>query len=199
MQISFMRTIQLSSSARFVVGSTNRVKISAVQAVLSRSWPDARCEGIAVQSGVPDQPWGDEETQRGAEARARAALAISNADLAVGLEGGVVALPDGSVRTCAWAVAVDRHGTRGIGGSLAVPLPEAVARRLHAGEELGYAMDAVARTVGTKYGAGAVGILTAGLIDRQRAYEPLVTYALAPWLAADYFVSTSVARQDEQS
>ena len=199
MQISLMRTIQLSSSARFVVGSTNRVKISAVQAVLSRSWPDARCEGIAVHSGVPDQPWGDEETQRGAEGRARAALAISNADLAVGLEGGVVALPDGSVRTCAWAVAVDRDGTRGIGGSLAVPLPEAVAERLRAGEELGYAMDAVARTVGTKYGAGAVGILTAGLIDRQRAYEPLVTYALAPWLAADYFVSSAATRQDQPS
>jgi inosine/xanthosine triphosphatase len=192
-QISSMRIMQLSSSTRFVVGSTNRVKISAVQVVLSRAWPDARCEGVAVHSGVPDQPWGDEETQRGAEGRARAALAFSNADLAVGLEGGVVELPDGSLRTCAWAVAVDREGRLGIGGSLAVPLPESVARRLRAGEELGQAMDAVARTVGTKYGAGAVGILTAGLIDRQRAYEPLVTYALAPWLAADYFTGEAAA------
>ena len=48
-------------------------------------------------------------------------------------------------------------------------------------------MDAVAQTVGTKFGTGAVGILTAGLIDRQRAYEPLVTYALAPWAAPNYF------------
>ena len=182
-----MHTTPLSAASRFVVGSTNPVKISAVQAVLSRAWPNARCDGAAVQSGVRDQPWGDDETQRGAEARARAALANSNADLAVGLEGGVVALPDGSVRTCAWAVAVDRAGTVGIGGSLAIPLPERVAQRLRAGEELGYAMDAEAQTVGTKYGAGAVGILTMGLIDRQRAYEPLVTYALAPWLATDFF------------
>lgn len=191
-----MRTLQLSSATRFVVGSTNRVKISAVQAVLSRAWPDARCEGVSVPSGVPDQPWGDEETQRGAEGRARAALAMANADLAIGLEGGVVALPDGNIRTCAWAVAVDREGARGIGGSLALPLPEAVAERLRAGEELAYAMDAVARTVGTKYGSGASGILTAGLIDRQRAYEPLVTYALAPWLASDYFASPGPIEQD---
>ena len=65
-----------------------------------------------------------------------------------------------------------------------MPLPAAVAERVRRGEELGHAMDAVAAAVGTKYGRGAVGILTAGLIDRQAAYEPLVTYALAPWLAA---------------
>ena len=78
----------------------------------------------------------------------------------------------------------------GIGGSLAMPLPAIVAARVRAGEELGHAMDAVANTVGTKHGRGAVGILTAGLIDRQRAYEPLVTYALAPWLAPDYFAAS---------
>jgi non-canonical (house-cleaning) NTP pyrophosphatase len=41
--------------------------------------------------------------------------------------------------------------------------------------------------VGTKHGRGAVGILTAGLIDRQGAYEPMVAYALAPWLAPAFF------------
>jgi non-canonical (house-cleaning) NTP pyrophosphatase len=48
-------------------------------------------------------------------------------------------------------------------------------------------MDAVADTVGTKHGRGAVGILTAGLVDRQRAYEPMVAYALAPWLAPEFY------------
>jgi non-canonical (house-cleaning) NTP pyrophosphatase len=32
-----------------------------------------------------------------------------------------------------------------------------------------------------------VGILTAGLVDRQRAYEALVTYALAQFLVPAYF------------
>lgn len=68
-----------------------------------------------------------------------------------------------------------------------MPLPDTVAARIHAGEELGYAMDAVARVVGTKHGRGAVGILTAGLIDRQAAYEPMIAYALAPWLAPTFY------------
>ena len=172
---------------RVIVGSLNPVKIAAVHAVLLRVVTDFHVKGVEVASGVPDQPFGDLETQRGAEARARAALDASEAELAVGLEGGVVVESDGSMRTCAWAVVIDRQGTRGIGGSLSMPLPKIVAERIHAGEELGHAMDAVAQTVGTKHGRGAVGILTAGLIDRQRAYETLVTYALAPWLAPEYF------------
>lgn len=171
-----------------IVGSTNPVKIAAVQAVVSRFAPMATVRGIKVASGVPDQPFGDEETQAGARQRARGALERTpEATLAVGLEGGVVELPDGRMRSCAWAVVVDATGREGVGGSLSMPLPARVAARIRNGEELGYAMDAEARTVGTKHGRGAVGILTAGLVDRQRAYEPMVAYALAPWLAADFY------------
>lgn len=171
-----------------LVGSTNPVKVAAVQAVVSRIAPNAIVRGVAVASGVPDQPMGDEQTQTGARQRALAALASTDAaTLAVGLEGGVVVLPDGRMRSCAWAVVVDHRGVEGIGGSLSMPLPDRVAARIRAGEELGVAMDAEAETVGTKHGRGAVGILTAGLIDRQRAYEPMVAYALAPWLAPDFF------------
>lgn len=174
-----------------VVGSTNPVKIAATTAVVHRVWPECLVLGMAVASGVPDQPIGDADTQRGARTRAEAVLAEHpDADLGVGLEGGVVIEANGTMRTCAWAVAVDRVGRSSVGGSLAMPLPDLVAQRVMAGEELGHAMDAVAEAVGTKYGRGAVGILTAGLIDRQRAYEPLVTYALAPWLSPDYFASS---------
>lgn len=179
--------------ARVVVGSRNPVKLAAVRAVLERIQPMLQLEGIEVASGVPDQPMGDEETQRGARNRARSALELTGAELAVGLEGGVVELADGRMRSCAWAVVVDRDGREGLGGSLSMPLPDSVAARIRAGEELGHAMDAVANTVGTKHGRGAVGILTAGLVDRQQAYEPMVAYALAPWLAPDFFAPTGQA------
>ncbi|MEO7999627.1 MAG: inosine/xanthosine triphosphatase, partial [Gemmatimonadaceae bacterium] len=175
---------------KVVVGSTNPVKIAAVRAVIARVAPDATVHSVAVASGVPDQPWGDEETQRGAAERARQALGHTdhdNADLGIGVEGGVVKQADGSVRTCAWAVAYTRDGRHGTGGSLCVQLPPEVAALVIAGTELGHAMDKVAKLVDTKRRTGAVGILTAGLIDRQRAYEPLITYSLAPFLAADYF------------
>lgn len=169
------------------VGSTNGVKIDAVRAVLARAGLDARVESVAVASDVPAQPRGDEETIHGARTRAERARAASGADLGIGLEGGVVELPDGSLRTCAWAVVVDRTGRTGTGGSLAMPLPPAIAAMIAEGLELGDAMDRLTGGKDTKYGAGASGVFTAGLVNRQAAYESLVTYALAPWLAGDYW------------
>ena len=54
--------------------------------------------------------------------------------------------------------------------------------------ELGDAIDRIAERR-DKRGVGAVGVLTGGLVDRQRAYEPLVAYALARWLASDWWES----------
>lgn len=182
-----------------VVGSTNPVKLAAVRAVMARVAPNATVYGVGVASGVPDQPWGDDETRRGAAERARQALeqdTHADADLGVGLEGGVVQEPDGGLRTCAWAVVRARDGRQGVGGSMAIPLPPEVSALVKAGSELGHAMDVVAKLVDTKRRSGAVGILTAGLIDRQRAYEPLLTYALAPFLAVDYYERVVGAPQD---
>ena len=179
--------LRLADVRTVAVGSTNRVKIDAVHAVLARAGVTATVEGIAAASDVPDQPRGDDETIRGARTRAERARNALGADLGVGLEGGVVALPDGSLRTCAWAVVIDREGRSGTGGSLAMPLPPAVAAMIGEGLELGEAMDRLTGGRDTKYGAGASGIFTAGLVNRQAAYESLVTYALAPWLGGAYW------------
>jgi inosine/xanthosine triphosphatase len=175
----------LARSATVAVGSTNPVKVCAVQAVIHRILPTAAIVPAAVLSGVPDQPVGDSETIRGAIARARAAREQGGAVLGIGIEGGVVEL-DAGLRTCAWAAAATEDEVH-VGGSLALPLPPAVARHVRAGMELGHAMDVVSGGTDTKRGAGAVGLLTAGLVDRQAAYEVLVTYALSPWLAASYW------------
>lgn len=157
------------------------MKLAAARAVVTAYFPDALVAAHPVESGVPDQPFGDDETIAGARARALRARAAADSDLGVGLEGGVVDGPAG-MRTCAWCVVVHRDGREGVGGSLAMPLPEGVAALIRAGEELGHAMDTFAATRGTKHGRGAVGILTDGRIDRQAAYEVLVTYALAPFV-----------------
>jgi inosine/xanthosine triphosphatase len=172
-----------ASITRVAVGSTNPVKVGAARTMVQRLAPRAEVVGVAVPSGVPDQPWGDDETLRGAIARARAARLAHDADLGIGIEGGVVAEADGGVRSCAWAAVVGRDGREGIGGSLAMRLPDRVARLVRDGVELGHAMDALTGEHNVKQGVGAVGILTAGLVTRQQAYEVLVAYALVPFLS----------------
>lgn len=170
--------------SRVAVGSANPVKVGAARSVMARLAAGIEVTGLSVPSGVPDQPWGDEETIRGALARARAARASLDADLGIGIEGGVVDGADGRVRTCAWAAAVTRDGLEGVGGSLVMTLPARVAALVREGAELGHAMDALTGTHNVKQGAGAVGILTHGLVTRQQAYEALVAYALAPLLSS---------------
>jgi inosine/xanthosine triphosphatase len=187
----------VTTPARAAVGSANPVKLAAARAVLARAFPGIEVTGVPVPSGVPDQPWGDAETRRGAENRARGALdALARAGggtdaLGVAFEGGVVQEPDGGVRTCAWAAVATPDGRVHVGGSLAMPLPPALAARLRAGEELGPATDALAGTTNVKHAGGAVGVLTRDLVDRQRAYEVILAYALAPLLTPEFWARAS--------
>lgn len=171
----------LATIHRVTVGSTNPVKLAAARAVFARLAPGVPVDGVAAASRVPDQPVGDAQTIEGATNRARAAREAQDADLGVGIEGGVVETATG-MRTCAWAVVATRTGAVHVGGSLSMPLPDAVAALIREGVELGHAIDRLVGTENIKHGAGAVGILTEGLVDRQQAYEVILAYALAPLL-----------------
>ncbi len=163
------------------IGSTNPVKVRAVENVLRQIYADAEFVALEVPSGIPAQPIGNEETRRGALNRARAALEATGADWGTGLDGGVIQNELGTMTT-AWCVIVDRAGQIGAGGASNMLLPEAVAARVLSGTELGEAMDEYADAKDVKHGPGAIGLLTGGLIDRQGAYEVLVNFALAPFL-----------------
>lgn len=170
---------------KVAVGSTNPVKIAAARAVFALLDSAVEVVSLPVASGVSPQPWGDEEARRGALNRARGALS-EGVDFGVGFEGGVIETEHG-LMTCAWCAVVGRSGTAGLGGGVNVLLPPPVQRRLRAGGELGPAMDVLVGEDNTKQGPGAVGILTADLTDRQRAYEHILIMALAPFRRPDLY------------
>jgi inosine/xanthosine triphosphatase len=174
---------------KVVVGSTNPVKVAAAQAIFARLAADVSVEGSAVDSGVPIQPWGDEQTRQGALNRAHAALS-NEVDYGVGFEGGLIETEMG-IMTCAWCAVVNREGRVGMGGGVNILLPPAVTEAVQAGKELGPAMDALIGEADTKQGPGAVGILTDGLVDRQAAYEHILILALGPFRRPDLYTKTS--------
>jgi inosine/xanthosine triphosphatase len=167
------------------IGSTNPVKKAAVQAVLRRAFPGAEFTALDVPSAVPEQPWGDEETRRGAYNRAQQALAQTAGSFGVGLEGGLVESSVG-LMTCAWCAILDNSGMVGYGGGVKMLLPPPVVTQLREQGELGPAMDILVNEPNTKQGRGAVGILTNGLSSRQAAYEQLVAMAAAPFVTEYY-------------
>ena len=170
---------------RIGVGSGNPVKRRAVEAVLDAGEDalggGATVEAVPVDSGVSEQPRGHGETVAGAETRARNVLAAGGYDLGVGIEGGVAdvdAAP--GLFLVMWAAVTDGDRLE-CGSGPALRLPEQVAERVRAGEELGPVMDDVLGKSGVARGRGAAGALTGGRIDRTEALSAAVAGALGPF------------------
>jgi inosine/xanthosine triphosphatase len=171
---------------RAAVGSTNPAKLEAVHRALARLAPGCAVEGVEVPSGVGKQPFGEEDTRRGAMARAQAALARCGADVAFGLEGGVI-LEGDRPWLVSWVAVIDGSGRSGEASGLRMPLPQSAAARLRSGEELGEVIDALFDVHLSKQQAGAIGLLTEGFVSRTDAFADLVAMACAPLLRPDLY------------
>jgi inosine/xanthosine triphosphatase len=167
---------------RIAVASTNPVKIQAALAGFQRifSGTSFSVEGVSVPSGVRHQPISDEETLQGAHNRAaNVCAAVPDAAYWVGIEGGIEE-KHGEMLAFAWVVILSAAG-RGIGRTGAFCLPTELADLVRQGVELGEADDRVFGRSNSKQANGAVGILTADVIDRTAYYVHAVALALIPF------------------
>lgn len=168
-----------------VVASTNPVKIQAALEGFRRMFPadEFTARGVAVPSGVSDQPMTDAETLQGARNRAaNARRADPEADYWVGIEGGV---EDGAaLQAFAWVVVMDGTST-GKSRTATFDLPEEVSALVRQGVELGHADDQVFSRANSKQQNGSVGLLTGDVVDRTAYYVQAVILALIPFRNPD--------------
>ena len=168
---------------QITVASLNPVKLRAAQQAFQQIFPALGFDvsGVAVPSGVPDQPLSLAETMRGARNRARNARAARpDADYWVGIEGGIEDTPLGM--SCFARVHIlGRDGREGLGQTAVFYLPREVAALVRAGLELGHADDRVFGRDNSKQANGAIGILTDDAVDREAYYIHAVIMALVPF------------------
>lgn len=176
------------------VGSTNPVKINAAITAASEQWPDVGVEGIKVGTGVDEQPRTDQETKQGALNRAKAVLQlglkknIEGEILGMGLEGGIE--DDGTeMWTTVWVAVVDTEGNVGLAAGSRFLVPDEIAKRIRAGEEMGPVTAAVLKEENPtriKTNEGLVGIVTGGFIDRTEEYANVAKLALGMWYGRNW-------------
>jgi inosine/xanthosine triphosphatase len=167
---------------QIVVASTNPVKIEAVRLGFAHMFPDAvaHVTGLAVPSGVADQPLSDGETYQGARNRTDAAQAAQpDANYWVGIEGGLERIGD-QLRGFAWIIVRDK-AQMGESRTATFTLPQEVTRLVQQGYELGHADDMVFQRRNSKQANGSVGILTDDALTRTDYYVQAVVLALIPF------------------
>lgn len=167
---------------KVIIASKNPVKIEATKASFHRKFPDQsfEFEGVSVPSNVSDQPMTHKETQEGAQNRANnAKIKYPEADFWVGIEGGIHDDEFG-MQVFAWGVVLSNSVSNRAQTAIFY-LPEAIAKLVRSGIELGEADDIYFGRTNSKQKDGAIGILTNGEIDRKAYYEHAMIMALIPF------------------
>jgi inosine/xanthosine triphosphatase len=175
-----------------MIGSTRPAKVGAVRdalaaiALVDARFAQATLQAIDVAAVAPTMPMTEAAILLGARVRAQALIGSGSPAggfdrLAIGLEGGLDPLADGSGRHSLklWVAATD--GARwGFGAGGAIVLPDSVTQRVIDGRELG---DVVDELVGepVRGTRGAWGVLTSDLFTRRDAFKCAVLAALAPF------------------
>ncbi len=160
------------------VGTDNPVKVRAARRVFADLFARVRVHGVAVASGVPEQPM-DQQGPVGAMNRARAAL--GDADFGVGIEAGLIwDAAVGDYLDVQYCAVVDRAGKVTLGHGPGFEYPPAVIQQVKAGATVGEAMKGLTGVseIGSKY--GAIGFLTERRMDRDALTEAAVLMAMVP-------------------
>ncbi|XJZ26520.1 DUF84 family protein [Bacillota bacterium Lsc_1132] len=157
---------------KVIIGSKNPAKIKAVKNAFQEKMTELI--SIDIPSGVNEQPFSDEETIQGAINRARNALKTGGGDIGIGLEGGVQETNQG-LMLCNWGALATSELDPFIAGGARVLLPEEIADRLRAGEELGPVMDDYAKKQNVRKTEGAIGIFTNGRINRADMFTHIMS------------------------
>lgn len=163
------------------VATQNPVKHKAVEAVLHEFGHQAAVRRVDARLELPAQPLG-EDVERGAIARAQAALrgAGLDGDLGIGIEAGLIRLPSGrwlSTQVCA---ITDASGRVAVGLGPGYVLPSALEEAVLGGEPLRNAFERILH-VSDPEQRGAIHYLSGGRIDREALTREAVRLAFVSW------------------
>lgn len=120
---------------KLAIGTTSKLKLRAVRSALARAQINSEVQGHKVESGIPEQPFGEEEITTGAYNRAVNALRKDpGANGAIGTESGIIT-KGLKYFDIAYCVLINREGKiAGESFSATLEIPAKVVRLINAGE-----------------------------------------------------------------
>ncbi|MCD8509981.1 MAG: DUF84 family protein [Bacillus sp. (in: Bacteria)] len=160
------------------VGSMNPAKVNAVKNVLQQ---DAVVIPLDVPSSVSSQPMSDKETKEGAINRAMYIIEQEQAEVALGLEGGIITEEHDTMLLCNWGALVTKEKNVYTAGGARIYLPVDIAEEIRSGMELGKVIDKWAGRNDIRKKEGTIGVLTNGFVDRTEMFQHVVNLLVGQW------------------
>ena len=172
------------------VGSQNKGKIKAVNVALSHYFDDLNVNGVEVDSEVHNQPKTIQEIVKGAKNRAIAAFKHGNCELGIGIESGIFKFPEthsGYVDTSCTVIFDGKEFF--VGSSPCFEYPKKVIDAiLNDGKEVCKIFNELGwGDEGFHQREGAIGVLTKGVITREKYSEFSVIMALTRYLNKELY------------
>jgi len=168
------------------IGSKNPVKISAVKNAFSHYFKNIQINSVKVNSGVSSTPLSLKETIQGAKNRAK--NTFKNCDFSIGIEAGFFESPGSDTGYHLTSYTAIYDGKRFyLGGSPILELPKKIVQEVLKGKELGLLIDDAMNLKNNKQKIGVVGILTKGILHRQKALEQGIITALCPIINKKFY------------
>lgn len=159
------------------VGSQSPSKVGPATKVVREYWTKASVLSSEVDTGVPLQPLGHEQTELGSINRAENILKkYSQAQLGIGIEGGVIRNRQHMPILMSYITITDGTTLR-VTPTTGTPIPEKWAVALEAGQELRPLIIAMNDGIDRS----AIGLLTNDMVLRDDSYVLALRTALAPW------------------
>lgn len=144
----------------------------------------AEVEGYEVNSGITDQPLDEEVTISGAKNRAKEALSKdANADLGLGMEGGLVLIDNNYYLVCASAL-ITKEGKYYLGISSKTQLPIQVSERIKNGEQFGIAIREYSEQ---NQKNETLNQILNSLISRRESFFESIKYAVRLYMCGNHF------------
>ena len=164
------------------VGSSNKIKIAAVQEML-QDYPHLKAAAVfavEIQSGVADQPKSLEETIRGAMNRAKGAF--QDCKYSFGIESGLMAVPNtktGFMDVCVCAIFDGEEYHLGLSSAWEAP-KQVMHHMIAEGLDMNQAVFKAGLTDNPKIGSaeGLIGIMTKGRLTRKEYTKEAIRTAL---------------------
>jgi len=166
-----------------VIGSRNRAKTQGVRRAFKHFLKDVEFKELDVTALVKIQPMSMDQTVKGAKQRAELAIKSQGAGFGVGVEAGLVELPEGFFLNVQIAAIADTENHLSFGCSSGFPIPTRFVERLKQNsEELDRYTHELAGAKKVREEEGIVYRLSGGRMSRVEMTEQCVSMALIPWL-----------------